>query len=618
MTLHLDDDGYCVRDGARILPRGFNYWPPESGTACWTDAAWSLAPFQRDFQAMTAMGFNCARIFLRWPEFQPAEDAVDATALTRLAAVGAAARDAGLLLIPTLFVGFMSGGLYPPPWLGTRNLFTDPACIRAAGLLATEAARVLASTGAVLAYDLSNEINVWCNHLPAVTAEEAIAWQRAMVDAIQAGHPGALVMNGTNHTGVVADVPWSVREQARVPMDLLSMHVYPVRTWNPLKLASLQAYEADILAPVHVAMARAFGPVMLQEFGVALPLAGRHARNYLFQSVIGCWLAGSNGFLQWGWQDFQTRGKPYRDNPFEKELCFLDGNGAVKEMGRGFLDALAFIAAQDGCTPETPEIAIYLGDAYWEGPYATQEHSIRCTWLSTALRRAHLAHAFTEQIDPRFRVIVVPGPRLNLDEIAALQAYVAGGGRVLLADIGISYWCDDLKALAGLELVDMAHLSGDTRVCSDAVTLPVPAPEYIPVAEPRGGRVLATLGADEIPAVLVAGDGRVATLFLPVGEALSEHPARLAYQQLLAPIFTSWGIAPTVAGLPPEVEARALRHADGARRLVLLNHGTQPVEAIACWEGQSYPVTLTVKGATVLYAKTSIPATREECTCLAR
>ncbi len=315
----LQTDGFFHEDGRCWLPVGFNYWPPESGTDCWMDAHWSIAPFRRDFREMAAQGFNCVRFFLRWPEFQKTEDTVEAVALARLAEVGAEARAAGLHLIPTLFVGFMSGGLYPPPFVHPRNsaspeawppldearaeyrtgrnLFTDEGCIRAAELLAEHAARALAPSGTVLAYDLSNEINVWCNSLPSLTTAQAVAWQRRMVAAIRRGHPGALVMNGTNHTGIIAEMPWDVRAQSRVPLDLLSMHVYPVRTWNPLRFSSLACYEADTLAPIHVAMARVYGPVMLQEFGVALPVSGQRARDYLFLSTVGCFLEGSNGFL---------------------------------------------------------------------------------------------------------------------------------------------------------------------------------------------------------------------------------------------------------------------------------------------------------------------------------
>ena len=602
--IRLDTTGFFEKDGTPWIPAGFNYWPPESGVDCWRDEQWSADVFRRDFARMAELGFDCVRMFLRWPEFQPTEARVEKNALRRLAAVGAAARETGIYLVPTLFVGFMSGGLYPPPWLNGRNLFTDPDCVKAAGRLAEAAAKALAPSGMVLAYDFSNEINVWCNHLPPVTTDEAIAWQRAMVAAIHRGHPKALAMNGTNHTGIIAEVPWNLKAQSQVPLDVLSMHVYPVRVWNPLLFSSLQEYEADILAPVHVAMGRAYGPVMMQEFGVAVPVGGRRAADYLRLSTIGCWLDGSNGFLMWGWQDFQTRAKPYRDNPFEKEICFLDGQGQVKEAGQGFADALAFIRPLAGFTAPAPEIGIYLGDAYWEGCHATLGNSIRCFWLSTALRRAHLPHAFTDTIDPRFKVIVIPGPRLNLDEIAALQKFVAGGGRVLLNNIRFCYWCDDLKELADLDIIDMISTPPGATFQAGSAKFAIPGMPYIPLVAPRQATVLATVGETQLPALLLSqrGKGRVATLFAPLGEELSEHPARLEFHRVLAPLFARWGIRPAAEGLPPEVECRLVRNATGQERLVLLNHGLSAFCGKVAWSGGNEKVMLAAKAATVLTA----------------
>ena len=598
----LAQNGFFEKDGKSWIPAGFNYWPPESGVDCWTDDQWSADAFRRDFAAMAERGFDCVRMFLRWPEFQPTENRLEAKALKRLAEVGEAARETGIYLIPTLFVGFMSGGLYPPPWLNGRNLFTDPACVKAAGLLATAAARALAPSGMVLAYDFSNEINVWCNHLPPVTTAEAIAWQRTMVAAIRRGHPGALAMNGTNHTGIIAEVPWNLKAQSQVPLDLLSMHVYPVRVWNPLLFSSLQEYEADILAPVHVAMGRVYGPVMMQEFGVAVPVGGQRAADYLRISTVGCWLDGSNGFLMWGWQDFQTRAKPYRDNPFEKEICYLDNAGQVKEAGQGYAEALDFIRPLAGFAAPTPEIGIYLGDAYWEGCHATLGNSLRCFWLSAALRRAHLPHAFTDTIDPRFKVIVIPGPRLNLDEISALQKFVAGGGRILLGNIRFCYWCDDLKDLADLDIIDMTSLTPGMVLRGEKAEFAIPGVPYLPLVAPRRAAVLATAGDDKIPALLVSdrGHGRVATLFAPLGEELSEHPARLQLDRLLAPLFARWGIKPVADGLPPEVEGRIIRNDAGEERLVLLNHGLKSFSGKVTWAVGQAVVKLAAKAVAVL------------------
>jgi hypothetical protein len=193
---------------------------------------------------------------------------------------------------------------------------------------------------------------------------------------------------------------------------------------------------------------------------------------------------------------------------------------------------------------------------------------------------------------------------LNLDEIAELQRYVAGGGRVLLANVGYNYWCDDLKKLADLDLVDMANLAREVSLCGETYEFPVPPVGYFPVTLPRGASVLATLNSEEIPAALVSanGEGAVATLFVPLGVELSEHPARLRYQELLAPIFAAWGMDPQVTGLSPEVECRVLVNATGERRLVLLNHSTSNFQGTVRWGDDDYPVDIPAKGVATVEA----------------
>ncbi|HEY3418068.1 MAG TPA: hypothetical protein VGM23_14410, partial [Armatimonadota bacterium] len=177
---------------------------------------------------------------------------------------------------------------------------------------------------------------------------------------------------------------------------------------------------------------------------------------------------------------------------------------------------------------------------------------------------------------------------------------------VILANIGFNYWCDDLKELADLDLVDMAHLADATPLHGPGCEFPVPPPGYFPVAQPRSAAVLATLGDAHIPAALVSGEGRgsVATLFVPLGTELCEHPTRLRYQELLAPILARWGMLPPAEGLSPDVECRLLVGPAGEQRLILLNHAARDFQRMVRWQGEEYAINIPAKGVTTLSAST--------------
>src|SRR5205814_4026371 len=131
-----------------------------------------------DFARIAASGLDSVRVFLIWEDFQPARNRVDPVMLERLVTVADLADELGLVLVPTLFTGHMSGVNWIPAWaLGgsdgdarfrvvsggivresrLRNWYADPVVADAQAFLASEVAAALAGHDALWAWDLDRK-----------------------------------------------------------------------------------------------------------------------------------------------------------------------------------------------------------------------------------------------------------------------------------------------------------------------------------------------------------------------------------------------------------------------------------------------------------------------------
>jgi endo-1,4-beta-mannosidase len=178
---------------------GVNYWPRRSAMAMWR--RFDLGEVREDFQRIAAMGLDTVRFFLRWDDFQPAPDAMDATMLERLVAVVDCAHEAGLRTMPTLFCGHMSGVNFLPEWTldpavphgRFRTIVGDAespygigpmyrgALLDAQLVFARAVGERLRAHPAVVAWDLGNEFSNLCE--PA-TEYEAADWSRKLARAL--------------------------------------------------------------------------------------------------------------------------------------------------------------------------------------------------------------------------------------------------------------------------------------------------------------------------------------------------------------------------------------------------------------------------------------------------
>ena len=222
---------------------GVNYWPARTAMGWWSD--FDNAEVDTDFARIAAAGFDSVRVFLTWEDFQPAPERINARMLDRLVTVADLARRAGLVVMPTLFTGHMSGVNWIPSWalggsdgddrfrvvsggrlarLGLRNWYGDQEVGRAQALMAGEAANALAGHDAVWAWDLGNE-NSNCVIPPSRSSAQN--WLKRITAAIRAADPAVLVTIGLHMEDLEEARILGPGEAAEV-CDFLTMHGYPI------------------------------------------------------------------------------------------------------------------------------------------------------------------------------------------------------------------------------------------------------------------------------------------------------------------------------------------------------------------------------------------------------
>jgi hypothetical protein len=514
----LDAEGYFRRGAKRVMPVGVNYWPASCGVEMWR--AWPAAEIRHDLRLVRKLGLNCVRFFLRWQDFEPRPGHYSASAFRRLEEMLSWCRGEGLLAHPSLFVGWMSGGIFWPEWKRGRNLFGDAFMRRRAAAFAARAARVLARhRDVLLAIDQGNELCCLPESSAAPPAD-VVGWCAGVNAAVRRACPGVLLVSGNEQTQVIADSGW--RLGAQPGCDFYSMHAYPNSAWHALAFDGMTDPLAQSLLPFYVKCARAFGPTLVQEFGT-LFTAGRCAEAYLRPVLAACAAAGANGFLSWCLRDITARGHPYDKNAFEGGMGLVGADNRVKPALRCFLEFARRWQTTGGTTLRVPHVSLY-----WPEFYYHRDEPLNPGNEPRALsRRMAIAHFALEQTglrvgiarggstlpQPGSTTLVIPGALLTAGEAAALVAWVRAGGRLIWHAPDVTTWGAEVTQLTGAEPVDfLAPVAKGVRAFRARWDFKEFSRGVFPGVEPRRARVIAR-DSRAWPVLLshALGRGRVVT-----------------------------------------------------------------------------------------------------------
>ena len=212
------------------------------------------------------LGFEVVRVFVLMQDFMPAADVVTPRMVARLVDVALAARDARLRVVPTLIVLNMSGRIWWPHWMlaadaRPRDLYADPAMLRAQSLLVESCAGALAGDDAIRAFDLANEID---GALRPSSAADARRWVAQLAQCARRAAPAVPLRIGAHLPSLTTDNDMRIDELAAV-LDEDAMHAYPL--YSSFARTPLDPE----LAPFACALTAALGGrgrrALLQEFG---------------------------------------------------------------------------------------------------------------------------------------------------------------------------------------------------------------------------------------------------------------------------------------------------------------------------------------------------------------
>ena len=346
---------------------GVNYWPARKFVRMWS--AFDAGEIARDFSTIRGLGLRLVRFFLFWPDFQPRPAVVEQRQLDNLATVFDLAARRGLLLMPTLLVGHMSGPNWMPAWAMSdepnnrprvyavdgavsarkpRDIFGGDAQIFAAErLLVRTVVERFRTHAALWGWDICNEIDIV--QLPETAAGER--WLRTIVDDIHAldhAHPVTAGLVGWPDA-----IARGFHREAHRLVDVASVHSYPLYD----AAASGPGDTAYVGRMIEETRARAGVPVMLTEFGMSInPEPGtrhvtmtwggyeqtvalvdeREAGQFVRDVLPVARDAGATGALIWCFSDYAP--EMYGDLPFgdlihERYFGIYAADGRLKATG---------------------------------------------------------------------------------------------------------------------------------------------------------------------------------------------------------------------------------------------------------------------------------------------
>jgi endo-1,4-beta-mannosidase len=339
---------------------GVNYWPASKAMYWWRD--FNAEEVRADFSMMAANGLITARVFLLWEDFQPDPSRVSSTALRHLVCLADIAAACGVLIMPTLFCGHMSGVNWLPGWMlasapgagrfpvwsgghqlaaGIRNWYSDREVAGAQQLQCCEVSRALAGHPAVWAYDLGNESS---NCVIPPDRDAARQWLEVMVSELKKSSGGCRVTLGMHAEDLEEDrCLWP--QDAAAWCDFLCMHGYPfylswvgdpcdVRVLPFLGLVTRWLGGKQVLFEEFGAPSRPGLTPYPEGEGCRTPLWPEDSvTSYYRQALDLLCRAGMTGAMAWCCSDYHPSlwdRPPLRENPHERHFGLFRHDGTAK------------------------------------------------------------------------------------------------------------------------------------------------------------------------------------------------------------------------------------------------------------------------------------------------
>ena len=573
------------------MKTGCNYWASHAGVSMWRN--WDGERVERDFDRLAAHGMTLLRVFPLWPDFQPltalygaggsfrgyAQDgrplkndsAVDDAMVGRFRFLCDAARKRGLKLVVGLVTGWMSGRLFVPPALETKNVLTDPEAIAWQCRFVRHFVNALKDHPAIAAWDLGNE----CNCMGWADASQLWLWMHAIASEIRVNDPSRPVVSGMHSVKTDGRATANMRQQGEL-VDWLTTHPYPL--WTPdcnvepfdtLRNGCHPACETTLYAdlsgrPAFVEEAGSMGPGIVSE---------ERAAAAMRMQLFSCWAAGVPAFLWWCAFDQVRLGfPPYDWTAVERELGLFSADGTPKPTAKAMKDFASFVASLPfGELPPRRIDAVVLvseTEDFWRQALGA--------WLLSRRAGFDIRYARAEGDWPESAFYILPSGGENSYTAYSGRAWgrladKVRSGATALVTLGNGAVLSELEAVAGVRTEAQFRRASTRRVVAPGGSFDLPDSHVRRIA-PVGCDVLAE-DADGRPAMTAKRLGAGRMLF--VNGAL-ETNAPIDGWPLYAAAAEAAGVKRLVRGDNPSVGFTEHPCAGGATLVVAVNYAPEP------------------------------------------
>lgn len=255
---------------------GVNYWPRKKSMFWWKE--FEEKEVKEEFSIIKYLNLDVVRIFLLWEDFQPESNEINKKSLKNLGKILDIANELELKIIPTFFIGHMSGINWLPEWLledkpherfltysngkvvdrRARDIYEDKEILKAEELLLDTITSEFSDSPQIYAWDISNEID---NVRIPRTPEVAKRWLKFVYETIKS-NDNRPVTFGLHQEDIGRNKNFRVQDVA-LYNDFLCMHAYSVYTdfTEPLD---------PYFVPFACVLTKALGKknVLMEEFGM--------------------------------------------------------------------------------------------------------------------------------------------------------------------------------------------------------------------------------------------------------------------------------------------------------------------------------------------------------------
>ncbi len=298
---------------------GCNYWASHAGTEMWRN--WNAEAVEADFARLEKSKNRVVRLFPLWRDFQPirmhhggsneekemrigdeplphteeGKHGIDPVMVERFQWVCDCAKRHGLKLVVAIVTGWMSGRLFAPEALHSKDMLNDPQVNRWQVRFVRYMVRRFKNEEVIVAWSLGNE----CNCMAPIDVHKAYCWTALIGNTIRAEDPTRPVLSGMH--GLLPNGAWTPADQGEL-MDILCTHPYPIFTphchtdpINEMKSVLHSTAQSIMYAglggkPCYIEEAGTLGPMIANE-----RIAGDYVRACLFSA----WAHDLRGYLWW-------------------------------------------------------------------------------------------------------------------------------------------------------------------------------------------------------------------------------------------------------------------------------------------------------------------------------